>query len=455
MRRRLRRREFLLGGLGLAGVGLLAACGGGGGTATSATGAGANASPGAKKLSGELRYLLRGGSPDETKATQEFLDNSFVKQTGVKVTVEPTSGEVDEKLTAAMVGGNAQDVFDTWLDNVAPYADRNQIFDVEPLVSRDLKEADIADFYPWQWKDFKLPNGIRFGVPKFVNVSFVYYNREMFDKAGVAPPDDSWNHDNYADAARKLTTGNTTGLFYPAYGGDRWWYKIYAWGGTIVDPNDNTKATFDSDQALAALEWSRKLIFDDKAIAQRSNIVGAGQRAFDAVPAAFASGRLAMVEDGFYPFVQAKAIAKKFKWAYAAVPKGPVTRKVLGTADGFAIWKGTKNADAAWELLKFFAGKEYQLYLSRQTGYLPNRFSIVEDWKKICIEKYPELAEANLDLAPKAMQEGYPGNKPLFKKDGEAQQILTPALEKLFVTGNTPVTYMKDIAQQVTAKMKG
>lgn len=52
------------------------------------------------------------------------------------------------------------------------------------------------------------------------------------------------------------------------------------------------------------------------------------------------------------------------------------------------------------------------------------------------------------------MQEGYPGNKPLFKKDGEAQQITTPALEKLFVTGNTPVTYMREIAQQVTVKMR-
>ena len=47
-----------------------------------------------------------------------------------------------------MVGGNAQDVFDTWLDNVVPYADRNQIVDVAPLVGRDLQAVDIDDFYP-------------------------------------------------------------------------------------------------------------------------------------------------------------------------------------------------------------------------------------------------------------------------------------------------------------------
>ena len=454
MERLLRRRELLASGLGLAGATLLAACGGGSGTATTASGASANAAPGAKKLGGELRYLLRGGTPDEIKSTQDLIDGTFVKETGVKVSVEPTDANADEKLTAAMVGGNAQDVFDTWLDNVAPYAERGQVLDINPYVQAEMKQDEINDFYAWQWKDFQLPSGLRFGLPKFVNVMFLYYNVDMFEQAGIKPPDSTWNHDTYAEAARKLTNATTTGLFFPASGTDRWWYKIAGWGGNVVDPQDNTKAAFDSDEALAALEWIRKGTWDDKFIAQRLNIVGAGQRAFTAVPAAFAAGKLAMVEDGLYPFAHAKTIAKKFRWSYAPVPQGPKARKVLGTADGFAIWKGTKNPDAAWAFIKYQASRDYQLYLTKTTGYLPNRYSIVEDWKKICIEAYPELANANLDLAPQAMKEGYPGNKPLFKRDGDAGQIIAPALQKLFDTGGTPVSYMKEIAAQVTAKMK-
>lgn len=182
----------------------------------------------ARRLGGELRYLLRGGSPDEAKATQGFIDDTFTKRTGVKVSVEPTSGNVDEKLTAAMIGGNAQDVFDTWLDNVTPYAERGQVLDLEPLVGRDFSAEEIADFFPWQWKDFVLPGGLRFGLPKYVNVMFIYYNRDKFEQAGLQPPDESWTHDTYADAARRLTRDGTTGLFYPAYGGDRYWYKIHA-----------------------------------------------------------------------------------------------------------------------------------------------------------------------------------------------------------------------------------
>ena len=408
----------------------------------------------ARKASGTIRYLLRAGSVDETKLTQDFLDKNFTPQSGVKVTVEPTDAMADEKLTTAMIAGTAQDVFDTWLDNVTQYADRGQVLDLDPLVQRDLKDADIKDFFAWQWKDFKLASGLRFGMPKLVNMAVVYYNLDLFEKAGLSRIDDTWDHDKYADAARKLTQNGTVGMFFRASELGRWWYKLGAFGGSLVDPNDNTKAVFDSEESLAALEWSRKLIFNDKAMGNQADIVGVGQRAFDAIPGAFAAGKIAMVEDGFYPFTYATAVNKKFRWAYAAVPKGPKGRTAFGSTDSFAIWKGTKNPDAAWELVKYLSGKEFQLYLTQITGYFPSRTSAIADWKKVLTDKYPELADANLDVVPQAMDQGYPAERRLFKKDTEYRQIVMPALQKVFLVGDAPVTYFKDIATQVTTKMR-
>ena len=121
---------------------------------------------------------------DETKLTQDFLDKNFTPQSGVKVTVEPTDAMADEKLTTAMIAGTAQDVFDTWRDNVTQYADRGQVLDLDPLVQRDLKDADIKDFFAWQWKDFKLDGGVRFGMPKLVNMAVVYYNPRSVRQSG-------------------------------------------------------------------------------------------------------------------------------------------------------------------------------------------------------------------------------------------------------------------------------
>jgi len=150
------RRQFLQMATGFAGAAILAACGGEAATAVPATApratvaaaggtaaapaattapavtaapAATTASGGAtvpaattgtmaqsvpaKKVGGSIRYLLRAGSPDEVKTTQAFLDANFTKQTDIKVSVEPTDANADEKLTAAMIGGTAQDVFDT------------------------------------------------------------------------------------------------------------------------------------------------------------------------------------------------------------------------------------------------------------------------------------------------------------------------------------------------------
>ena len=53
------------------------------------------------------------------------------------------------------------------------------------------------------------------------------------------------------------------------------------------------------------------------------------------------------------------------------------------------------------------------------------------------------------------MDQGYPAERKLFKKDAEYRQIVAPALEKVFLVGDTPVSYFKDMATQVTAKMQG
>lgn len=490
MARNLTRRAFIVLGVTGAGGVLMAACSSSGSsgqtpsqptaapaasnaaapTAAPAAPAQPTAAPAAQAASSgttaAIRWQFR-GSADDLKGAAAYLNDTFGKTNpNIKVTVEPAPDSRDEKLIASMVAGTAPDVFETWSDNVTQFADRGQVTDVESLVQRDFKSDDLKDFYPWQWHDFSIPlwinnqiQHLRFGLPKYVNVMFLWYNKDAFKEAGVAEPTDTWTHDDYAAAAIKLTTKKGTtvdrwGLEYPVWSWDRYWYKVDAWGGTVVDPNDWTKATFDTDKALAAFEWSRKLMWDDQAMAQQLQLAGGAGQSFSNQDL-FASGKLAMVEDGFYPFAMAKSIQKKINWAYQHVPKGPVQRKVLGTTDGFSMWKNSKSPDASWELLKYLSGKDYQANQVKTTGLLPIRFSVLNDWKKICIQTYPELESVNLDVGPKAMEMGYPGNRAFFKQDAEARQIMTPALQKLFVSGGTPVTYLQNIAKQVNQKMQG
>ena len=409
--------------------------------------------------SGQIRYQLVSSDPGEIQRTQALLDQLFTPMyPNITVTVEPQPENREEALVTAMVGGNAPDVFDTWRDDVAQYDAVGQVLDVQSLVQRDFTADAIADYFAWQWADFILPSGIRFGLPKYVNMMAVWYNKDAFAQAGLSAPDDTWNHDTYADAARKLTVKNGEdvsrwGLFFPSYAIDRFAYKLTAFGGSLVDPNDPKTATFGDDPALAASQWLYDLTFKDHANAEFGLIFPGGSGGVANTTIAFAQGKVAMVEDGLYPFAiaeQVKQAGAPFTWGFAPVPAGPAGRHVLGTADGFAIWGGSSNQDAAWELTKFLSGPAFQLESTKITGYLPCRYSLLDSWISTCVAAYPELADADLELARTAMDQGYPRNRPLFARDADAQSLITPALQAVFATGDEEPSYLKDVAQQVT-----
>lgn len=336
--RRLTRRQLLqwsaTGLVGVGGATLLAACGGAGSTPAAGGSSAQNAASGAPKSSApaEIRWQFRGQDVD-IKGGQGALD-TFFKQTNpnIKVTIEAAPDDQrDEKLIAAMVAGTAPDVFESWTDNVTQYADRGQVLNIDSLVKRDLKEEDIKDFHAWQWRDFVLPSGIRFGLPKYVNVMTLWINADLFNKAGQALPTNDWTHKEYTEAARKLSkvTGSPTDVYggrMPIWSWDRFWYQVEMYGGKVVNPNDTTECLLGSPEALAALEWARELIWDSKAFA---NPLALGTLTANPIPQ-YAAQRFAMAEDGFYPFRMMREINNAFKLQYAPVPKGPVSRKSSG-----------------------------------------------------------------------------------------------------------------------------
>ncbi len=413
--------------------------------------------------SGELRYQLVSSAASEIQQTQAIIDQYFTPMyPNIRVTVEPQPENRDEQLVTSMIGGNAPDVFDTWRDDVARYADVEQVLDTQPLVDRDFTPEAIADYFDWQWADFVLPSGIRFGLPKYVNMMAIWYNKDLLEQNGITPPDDTWDHTRYAEVAQQLTVreGEDTqrwGMFFPGYNLDRWSYKLTAFGGALVDPADNTVAVFDQDASMQATQWIYDRTFVDGTNAEFGLLFSGGTGGVANTVNAFGQGRLAMIEDGFYPFAiaeQIRAAGSPFRWAFAPVPLGPAGRHVLGTADGFAIWAGTPNQEAAWELVKFLSGPQFQLESTKITGYLPCRYSLLDSWIDVCTTAYPELAGANLEMARTAMDQGYPRNRALFAKDIQAQITIAAGLDAVLLTGESEPSYLAEVAQNVTAEQQ-
>lgn len=404
----------------------------------------------------QIRWEFR-GNPESFATAQGIIEETFhAENPDIRVTMERAPDtQRDERLLTAMVAGSAPDVFETWGDNVTRFADRDQVVDVEPLVERDFTAEDIEDFLEWQWRDFVLPSGLRFGVPKYVNVMMLWSNVDRFEAAGLELPTADWTHDEYAEAARALAdvTGSATdvaGLRIPMWSWDRYWYRVEMFGGQPVNPEDRTECLLNSAEAQEALEWVRALEWDEKVILQPLAI---GQITDNPLPL-FAAQKFAMNEDGFYPIETYAAVNEGFRYQYSEVPQGPVSRRVLGTTDGFAMYAGSQQLDAAWELAKFLSGPVYQERQVLSTGLLPGRVSVLERYEELLLADHPELEAVNLQAGVDAAGGTYAGSRVQFVEDAAARQIIEPALESLYASGSNPTSYFTQIAEEVTADQR-
>ncbi len=157
---------------------------------------------------------------------------------------------------------------------------------------------------------------------------------------------------------------------------DRVQIHVNAWGGNFADPDSPSSCAMDAPPAMAALEWLRARMWDDKVMATFPDVQNLSTRD------AFIAGQVATVEDGSWALKDILANAP-FRVGVAPLPSGPAGRVTLATTDGFGIYAGTQHPEEAWELLKFLISDEYGRAMARANFLQPAKASLVEDWANI------------------------------------------------------------------------
>jgi multiple sugar transport system substrate-binding protein len=169
------------------------------------------------------------------------------------------------------------------------------------------------------------------------------------------------------------------------------------------------------------------------------------------VSEAFYRGRLAMVEDGSWALKTILDNAK-FRVGVTTFPAGPAGQVTMGTTDGFAIYKGTRYPEAAWEFLKFLISPRYGRAMARAHLLQPARASLVNEWIALAAEQYPEKAkDMNLAAFADGHLKGYSVTPEIFANQDEARRLTTAAWEQIFTLGRARVTTMTDVSEQIEA----
>ncbi len=385
---------------------------------------------------------------------QQMLEQFHTTHPNIRVFYTPDPENIEEKLLTDMQAGIAPDVFQACCSFFPILAQEGYTLDLRPYVEADLDQATIDDWDQAQYLALFTRDGRQYGLPKYHGALALYYNKDLFDDYGVDYPDDTWDHDDYLAAMKRLTHQREVGGKTDLWGSmldvswDRIQMHVNGWGGHFADPDDPTRCRMGEPEAMAAMEWIRARMWDDGVMATFPDVQNMTTRQ------AFITGRVAMVEDGSWALKDILAGAD-FRIGVAPFPAGPVRRVTLATTDGFGIYAGTKSPDAAWELVKFLISKEYGRAMARANFLQPARASLVDEWVGFIREQFPEKAR-DVDIAAFADGhiKGYSVTAEVFANMADAKRIAYAAWDQIFTLGQMPVEQMQDVCRQIEETQK-
>jgi multiple sugar transport system substrate-binding protein len=385
---------------------------------------------------------------------QQLLAEFHEAHPNIHVFYTPDPENLEEKMLADLQAGTAPDVFEGCCDFFPIWAQQGYALDLRPYVEADLDQATIADWNPAQYRSFFTREGRLYGLPKYHGALALYFNKDIFDQYGVDYPSDTWTHDDYLAAMRRLTHDRDGDGQTDLWGSmvDITWdrLQLYAngWGGHFVDPQDPTRCRMAEPEALAGLEWLRARMWDDRVMASFLDVQNLPTRQ------AFIAEKLAMVEDGSWALKDILAGAN-FRVGVAPFPAGPVRRVTLATTDGFGIYAGTKHPEAAWELVKFLISKDYGRAMARVNFLQPARASLIDEWVGFVRQEFPEKArDVNLAAFADGHLKGYSVTAEIFANQTEAHQITDAAWHQIFTLGQAPMSIMEAACSQIQAAQK-
>ena len=375
---------------------------------------------------------------------QEMLDTFHAGHPNIQVFYVPDPENYQERVLSDFQNGTASDVFQGCCAHFPAWAQMGYTLDLRRYVASDLDQSTIDDWDPAQYNAFFTEDGQQFGLPKYHGALALYYNKDLFDEYRVAYPDETWDYDDYLDAMESLTQDRNDDGNTDLWGSmmdiswDRIQVHVNAWGGHFVDPQDSTKSLMGEPEALAAMEWIRARMWDDRVMASFPDVQNVSTRE------AFISRKVAMVEDGSWALKDILSGAD-FRIGVAPMPKGPVRRATLATTDGFGIYAGTEHPDEAWELMKFLVSEDYGLAMAKANFLQPARESLVDEWADYVRSEFPEKAK-DIDITAFAHGQinGYSVTTEIFHNMSEAEQIASHAWDEIFTYGHAPVESMRE-----------
>lgn len=353
---------------------------------------------------GQVELFLGYSSDPPTKKKMEEIIAKFEKShPNIKIKTETAPYEdFYQKLTTQIAAGTAPDIWQSDGTKVFGFAQRGAIRDITDYVTKEISKDEVNGL------EFnKDADGKYWGVPQGIQVGALFYNKDLFDKAGVSYPTADWTWDDLKAAAAKLTLDangknaddpafdkNSVKQFgFTFFGSSRGAFNILkAYGGGVLDPT-MTKSIINSPENKKAVEWMadgmKRRLFPNPA----------DLKAFQSNFKVFLSGASAMQID-IYAATTAMNGAE-LNYDVAPLPKGPDGKRFAPVIAN--SWVINKKADdqkvkAAQEWITYWTtSDEAQVEWTQVGEAIPVKKSVANSDKFLTNNTKPENKKVFLD----------------------------------------------------------
>lgn len=406
----------------------------------STTACGGGETSGKQKDTGnKVLRVLNWGNTEEEKIANEaiarFNENNpdvEVKQTCVPVT---SWSDFIQKWITMSTSGEAPDVINIGLEAVQMAVSNDLLMPLDEIVSEDQDLSKVKEEYaPVLLDGFSVDDNL-YGLPNGTQTMVMYYNKTMFDEAGLEYPKDGWTWDEFYEDAKKLTKSD--GSVY-GFGLSSSYFQLTPWWSTnntaLVDENQNP--ALNSKKMVESVEFLDKLVKEKVTPDPISSDVYT----------MFSSKQLAMVGAGRWVLNT---------WQDAGLTNAdfdcvqwPVNEKE-GSVFGGAAWcisKNTENKELSIELLKSLVSEETLKAVAAGGQQVPPAESLATDTE--IMGTTPD----NIEGIWKAVTVASPVAAPTYF--GDLEQTTLRCMEEVFSGGKDVQQALDDAQKEVEEKAK-
>ncbi len=310
---------------------------------------------------------------------------------------------VSKSLTSIASGGTLADVMlaEDWFGQ--ELIRKNYALNLMPYVRRDLEPAGHSPETWTEWRGEAQRDDELFGFPAALGLTVLFYNKDIFDRAGIPYPDTTWTYDDLIRVGKQLTI-DADGDGVP----EQWGLSfdvhytgietvVYSLGGRLLT-DDSRRATLSEPATLEALRFIRDIFLNHRIASPNTSFVNPWE--------SFVGRRAAMILIGSLGAVNLEGTS--IRWDLTYPPKGPGGKRLSRRYTmAYLVPKNSPHPEEAWTLLRWILTRSPVDEIATQyQGLMPTNRRYSED-------------SAWLDAAPRhnrrllvALEDGY--SFPLF-----------------------------------------